>query len=269
MQTTTVPNQSLFLTKVGGKIASILLNPLRAAHLFSSYIQSLSFFAATDRFSAQKLTYRDVPFFCRRHDWVAVDEVLLHEEYKFALAAIQNISAPLCLDLGANIGAFAIYCFSEFPNAQIISVEPARDTFDILSRTKLENAKLNWRCVHAAISAEPGTLYLNRGGASSAHFVDAQGDGESVTALSMSQLIASINTSTEIDLVKMDIEGSEGPVLLGDSSFLQRVRNIVIEMHPEKVDQAKLESVLRTYFSRICRAPNLRKSSKPLLLCSR
>lgn len=269
MHASTATNRSLFLAKAAGKLESIILNPLRAAHLFSSYIQSLLFFSTKGRFVSQKLNFRGIHFFCRRHDWVAVDEVLLHEEYKFAVSAIKHISAPLCLDLGANIGAFAIYCFSEIPNAQIISVEPAQDTFDILSRTRKENSRLNWNCVHAAISDAPGILYLTRGAASSAHCVASEGKGESVTAMTIGQLLASINSSAEIDLIKMDIEGSEGPVLFSDSQFLKRVRHLVIEMHPDKVDQTKLENILARYFSQINRAPNARNSLKPLLLCSR
>ena len=54
--------------------------------------------------------------------------------------------------------------------------------------------------------------------------------------VSMSTLLRRIPEGTNIDLMKMDIEGGEQELLTGDVAWLVRVRSIIAEFHPEVVD---------------------------------
>jgi len=52
----------------------------------------------------------------------------------------------------------------------------------------------------------------------------------------METLLGRLPSGAEVDVVKMDIEGGEGPLLKENLAWLRRVRSLIAEFHPEVID---------------------------------
>jgi FkbM family methyltransferase len=157
------------------------------------------------------------------------------------------------VDVGANLGIHAIALSRLTPNGQVHAVEAAERTVEFL-RTNVEaNDARNVTVVHAAMSAEPGTLrlYVNREYAAGSmvvehasplfqsHLAIAQsadgpqpadptrtpwGDVQEVTTMTLDQLTAGLE---RVDVVKIDTEGHDMQVLAGAGETLRRFRPAV------------------------------------------
>ena len=64
-------------------------------------------------------------FVARKLDWVGVREVFFEDEYRILNKIDFGTKNPKIVDLGSNIGGFAISAFNRWPNASVISVEAA------------------------------------------------------------------------------------------------------------------------------------------------
>jgi len=52
----------------------------------------------------------------------------------------------------------------------------------------------------------------------------------------MDTLLGRLPSGAQVDVVKMDIEGGEGPLLKENLAWLGRVRSLIAEFHPEVID---------------------------------
>jgi FkbM family methyltransferase len=152
-------------------------------------------------------------------------------------------SPQVILDLGANVGFASSYFLSLFPGAFVLAVEPDPANFEICKRT-LARYGDQAKAVEGAVWDSCGQLALSRGtfrdGREWATQVRPPEPGEScsVTAFDMPALLA-MCPRNEVDILKIDIEGSEAVLFSGDTGeWLQRVRNICIETHDSECAEA-------------------------------
>lgn len=137
-------------------------------------------------------------------------------------------SAPLILDLGANIGIASLRLLDLFPTATVHAFEPdplnAASLMCCLRMNGLEN-----RCPvkQACASTETGVASFRPGlGSGSALVLEPGGVGHTqVPAVDVLPLMA------EADIVKMDIEGGEWPILTDPRFRSHRPRALVMEYH--------------------------------------
>jgi FkbM family methyltransferase len=165
----------------------------------------------------------------RSTDAVALYEVLVTKEY--ALTA--DLDSPaFIIDGGANVGMASLYFLNRYPKARVIAVEPDAANLE-LCRMNLEPYGDRVTLLQGAIwkSDERG-LSLETGEQSwSSRVMDDQAG--SIEAFSIPSLIA--RGGGKVDLLKLDIEGSEDEVFGPDArEWLPKVRNIAIELHGEK-----------------------------------
>ena len=142
------------------------------------------------------------------------------------------------LDAGANIGLFA--CYAAKRNAQCIvhAVEPFPGTVRRLQETVRRNGLTERVRVHpVALSGKSGSARMSAAVEASqmVHLLPETERGAPdvtvVTTLTLSELISQIGAE-RIDLLKMDIEGSEYEVLSATPpAVLSRVRAIALEYH--------------------------------------
>lgn len=129
----------------------------------------------------------------------------LPPEVKRVLPSSRPIRA---VDLGAFIGLFGISLLAEHPDAEIVAVEP-----DPASRTLLEhNAALNsrvnaWKVIGACAGVAAGTVTFNATGSMGSHIATSGNSGIPVDVIDVFSLMENV------DLVKIDVEGAEGPIL--------------------------------------------------------
>ncbi|WP_326983957.1 FkbM family methyltransferase [Chryseobacterium sp. MYb264] len=130
------------------------------------------------------------------------------------------------VDLGAHVGMTSIYLALKYPDAKIISVEASVENFMLLKHNTASFK--NIECIHAAAYFEDGTVYFGNNELS--YNQKVSDEGISTPALSVDTLMNQYNLSI-IDLLKIDIEGGEIELLSKNNSWIQNIKNIVIEIH--------------------------------------
>jgi FkbM family methyltransferase len=139
------------------------------------------------------------------------------------------------LDIGANVGSFALWAALRWPGSRITSFEPHPGTFAYLKRNTAGRSDIT--CVNAA---------LFPGGMTTARFTSRfAGDGESTLeayaadtfvagAQAEAYEVAVVDPATlpSADIVKIDIEGGEGDVL--DALDLSRTSLVLLEYQNRK-----------------------------------
>lgn len=200
---------------------------------------------------------------------MALKEVFADSEYSFLLPILTQTPRPVVLDIGAHIGTFALWLLRQCPHSRIRSVEADPQTFRILSEnvTRAARGGAHWDAINgAAWHARGGKLRFSNTGPSMSHRVDKKGEIV-VEGLSLSTLLDDLaGAHGAIDLMKVDIEGSEEAFLCSAPEALRRIRCLVIELHPSLCNTDAVRTVLEQTYSAIIEIQG-RASSKPLLLC--
>jgi len=142
-------------------------------------------------------------------------------------AMLEAGETPLILDIGANIGASAIWFARAFPRARIVTVEPDPGNAAMCRRN---TARLpNVKNLQAAIGGAPGSVSLaNQTDAWAVQTIrDAAGTVPVVTIPSIVQA----EGKARLLMVKIDIEGFEADLFDGDCDWLNDVHAVLIEPH--------------------------------------
>jgi FkbM family methyltransferase len=136
------------------------------------------------------------------------------------LAALARLSV---LDLGGNIGLFGLDCLRRYPGARITSLEADAANIQILRACRSRNPHADWTIMPVAAGARAATVRFNAG-----EFADSavSPDGSvEVPVIDIFPLVANA------DFVKIDIEGSEWPILLDDRFASVTARVVALEWH--------------------------------------
>lgn len=171
-------------------------------------------------------------------DAVALYEVLVTAEYGFGT---RGDSLGLIIDGGANIGMASLYFLNRYPVSRVIAVEPDPANFE-LCRLNLAPYGDRVRLFHGAIWKNENSLSLELG---SEEWVSRVRDDPSgaIPAFTIKSLIA--REPGVIDLLKLDIEGSEKEVFGPEArEWLPQVRNIAIELHGDDCKTAFLAALV-------------------------
>lgn len=145
------------------------------------------------------------------------------------------------VDAGAYTGLSAVYFATRYPGATVIAIEPDSANFDLLVRNTsgLENV----HAVQAALWSHDGLIDLTDPGKGEwafrvAELDDPENKGARLDKVSRNQVqaitvpgIMRRHDLSHIDLLKLDIEGSEKEVLAGSAPWIAYVGAIFIELH--------------------------------------
>ncbi|PDV85587.1 hypothetical protein CO652_25970 [Rhizobium sp. H4] len=212
-----------------------------------------------------QVNYAGKPLFFRGIDSNALVEVLHEREYEFLASDLRSADTPLVLDVGAHIGTFAAWALSINPQATIVSVEADIHTFAVATKNA-HSRSANWRVINFAASGADGKrLRFSTVGPSMSHRVSSEGDLE-VETITLQTLMNIVGDRMEIDVLKIDIEGSEEDFLCANPEFLALVKCLVIELHPGICDTERVRDAISRHFKMVTEVPG-RQSDKPLLLC--
>jgi FkbM family methyltransferase len=158
-------------------------------------------------------------------DQTVVDEVFGSNEYAVDLA-----DPRLIVDAGAHIGLATVYFARRFPGARIISLEPESSNFALLVRNA--GPYQNVVPLKVGLWSHSTRLGILNPLAQTWSFRVAETTGANVcTAIGVSELLSEYSNGHPIDLLKIDIEGSEVEVLSSSKQWIGRVRCLVIELH--------------------------------------
>lgn len=129
---------------------------------------------------------------------------------------------PIIVDVGANIGLFSVAAHLQFPDARIIAYEPHPRNFALLTK----NAPFA-TLVEKAITDHDGVVQIQTEG-KPGEFSLVADDGIPVPAVSLDHALADVG---RVDLIKVDVEGSERPIFeAASAATLAKIRRAVVEV---------------------------------------
>ncbi|MEO5781827.1 MAG: FkbM family methyltransferase [Ginsengibacter sp.] len=139
------------------------------------------------------------------------------------------------MDIGANIGLASLYFLNRFPDCKIISLEP--DPANVAVFKKNLSFEINEQKIfitEAALSNTDGYMFISKPFLKyNPKILEDQNSDEEkieVKVISMNSFLEKCSVD-RIDIVKMDIEGSELQLFSSDTAWLTMVREIIMEVH--------------------------------------
>ena len=141
------------------------------------------------------------------------------------------------LDIGANIGLFALYCQTAARGIGVHCFEPAPSTRETLTKNVEANGLGEFICVYPyAVSDSRKSAQLNEAAfAGSRSLVDTDksvaGESDTVECIPFGEALSRVDAGN-IDLLKVDIEGSEMDLFEGtEPGDFSNIDRVVVEYH--------------------------------------
>jgi FkbM family methyltransferase len=157
-------------------------------------------------------------------DPVTLGEVFHERDYEPPAGAISDPPSTI-VDLGANVGYFGAFAFTEWPEASVVAYEPDPDNAEVHSRViSLNGLSDRWELRRVAAMTAKGTVRFHARGDALSHA--GEGGKLVVQAEDVLPVIGGV------DLLKMDIEGGEWPILEDPRFSTFPPRTLVLEYHP-------------------------------------
>lgn len=158
-------------------------------------------------------------------DPIILGEVF-HEWYYAPPEELRELAPRTVVDLGANAGYFGAFAVAEWPEASVVAYEPDPHNAAIHAGTiALNGLGERWTLHRAAAATEDGEVRFHAWGHALSHVAD---DGDTVVpAHDVLPLVGGA------DLVKIDTEGAEWPILMDPRFAADPPRVVVLEYHPE------------------------------------
>jgi len=182
------------------------------------------------------------------HDRAIIIETNLRKVYNPRGFGIR--SKDIVVDIGAQIGTFAIFAAKSATDGRVIAFEPEDNNYSLL----LENIKLNNRqnitTSNRAVAAKTGNgrlciTYGNTGGHSMFMRSKRRNEAIVVKAISLPDVFINYHLS-HIDFLKIDAEGAEYDILfhLNDQLF-RKIDKIAMEYH--QIDKNRNHITMQRY----------------------
>lgn len=170
---------------------------------------------------------------CRLAEFNAFVEVFVLRQYDFAQIHWRGIQTVF--DIGANIGAATLWIAEKAPQATIIAVEPFSPAVSLLDyNISINGLDDRVSVLAAALGPSSGFAEMHTPGPTVLARATPVTTGKSVEAVPVVTLDELLDRHglSELDLLKLDCEGSEYDVLLSsDPRVLGRIKAIVGEYH--------------------------------------
>lgn len=201
------------------------------------YVRAASIFPARRRLSSAgrrmevMIPGTDIPLTLRvgTSDVDVFEEIFVNWEYGW------NFSAPprVIVDVGGYTGLSAAFFAHTYPAARVIVIEPDARNFELLRQNTARFPNLS--AVRAAVWKESGSITLSDPGLGSwglqvSEAGDAPPAGEPIRAVTLDEIRQEFNLD-RIDLLKVDVEGSEKEIFHTADAWLPFVDVICIELH--------------------------------------
>lgn len=162
-----------------------------------------------------------------------LDSLSLYHEYKDIFEyKIYDFSTdnptPFIIDAGACIGMSILYFKMKYPNAEILAFEPDPQIYQICNENISNNNLSKVKLLNSGLGNDETTRVFHPDGVDGgSFFVESAGKG--IQKLKMEKLSKYINRP--VDLLKMNIEGSENEVFEDLHPVLHYVKEIIFEYH--------------------------------------
>jgi FkbM family methyltransferase len=182
-------------------------------------------------------------------DWAAAEHIPLREvvgrrEYELTPDWLPGAGATV-VDVGANAGVFTTRAARAVgPTGRVVAIEPNGDTAGRLALNAAQNGLEKWvEVVRVAVGDRDDNVRLLVGRNSTTGHVEtavapADGDTDPSAQLVPIRRLDTLALDlglTEVDLIKLDVEGYEVPALGGATHTLSVTRRVVMEVSEFRV----------------------------------
>lgn len=190
----------------------------------------------------QRLTVDGARFRVRRQtaDKHFVKDVFIAEEY--TPRGFEINETDTVVDVGGNIGAFAVFAARRAQRGRVISIEPVSENFSLLVHNLLVNGCRNATSVRAAIARVAGPLPIHLSGeGSGSHSIhptllETTKHSEEVDGLTLADIFSRFEVQ-RCDFLKLDCEGAEFEILEGlPDDVGARIGKVAMEYHTNSID---------------------------------
>jgi FkbM family methyltransferase len=154
------------------------------------------------------------------------EQIFYTKDYEIAIP----IEPKIIVDLGANVGFASLYFSNRFPTSSIVALEPNKENFE----AAYENVKRyeNIRLIHGAAWHKVEEVSVVDKGHGEAAFMIEPGRGERTVNTYTVKSIMDIMKTDCIDVLKIDIEGSEKEIFdYGYEEWLPKTKIVIVETH--------------------------------------
>ena len=162
-----------------------------------------------------------------------------------------RVASPLIIDAGANTGVSLAYFKTIYPGCRVLAFEPNERNFELLRRTVRANGWANADLYPFGLHRTAGEQwffdYNGLPGSLSCGFWEPAEAGPAKNKTMVRTVRLSDYIDQDVDLLKLDVEGSEMAILedLIEAGKLARVRRIIGEYHHHvKPDEDRLGEFL-------------------------
>jgi FkbM family methyltransferase len=183
-------------------------------------------------------------------------QIYQHKEYKPVVETFQyyfsNDKNLNIIDAGSNIGLTSVYLSHYFPNSNFITIEPDTSNFESVSFNLESNKIQNAIKIKGGIWSKNTNLKIVNDFRDKKEWsirVEETNEEADLKAFSINYLMNKYKFE-HIDILKIDIEGSEKEVFTGinaDVSFLSKTKCIALEIHDEFDCRETIYSILTNY----------------------
>jgi len=231
------------------KVFDLLKNTRRAPEIFRCARETSQWPEITSAYlGLSRLPYPSL-LRLRRGDSIRLQELTdVKTFWQIFLRRVYRVepSDRIILDIGANTGLFTLYAARQAPQAKIFAVEPFPATFKRLRQAVSEHHLAERiTCLNFALTGDGGIRLMRDDLLPSQRRalvpLGKSAPGIQVEARTLEELLRE-HAPDRIDLLKMDIEGSEYEVLLSTSpNVLRKIRRIALEYHGDHAPNTKTQ----------------------------
>lgn len=221
------------LTRGASDAKRILQNPIMPSTIRRSLAQTAFRFAVAEHTGLSNPVYvagYKVSYLRRKPLEYLYREVFVDTCYNFKC----DTPEPVILDCGSNIGMAMLFFKTIYPGAQITCFEPDPATFDVLSKNVSQNGFSGIDLHRCALTGADGeTSFYHSEEEIGSLLMSTHSERLSGTQIQVPSRALSSFIRTDVDLLKLDIEGAEYPVLLevAEAGKLRQIRYMHIEYH--------------------------------------
>jgi FkbM family methyltransferase len=143
-------------------------------------------------------------------------------------------SNDVIVDIGAQIGAFSVFASQKAPLGHVYSYEPIPENFQLLKENISINKLKNVTCCQRAVLSTTGDemMYVekfNSGGHSK--YQRRNNSAIKIKSVTLKDIFET-NKINRINLLKIDVEGSEYEIILEtQKKYLDKIDKIIMEYH--------------------------------------
>jgi len=177
---------------------------------------------------------------------IHIRNILSGKNYPLFLAP--NFAPKQIIDIGANVGATALFFVTHYPNAQVYCYEPCISNFQFLEMNTSKIKSLMRINLGLSDRNERQKLYLGRNQCLQHSVYPSIEVTDEFEYIEMRPASEQISKHFAVPcIIKIDTEGCEVPILKDIGNLLHHVSLLYLEYHSED-DRLEIDQLLKTNF---------------------